>query len=296
MRRSIQLGATRGRKHEIFPKIASIVSWFRGPVIIAGALMAASCGRGLMKLPAGPGAPAPDAAAALAEATGACRSVTSMTAVAAVRGSVGRQRLRGNLETGVAAPASARLEAIAPFGQPIFIFVARGDEATLLLPRDRRVLEGGRPDAVLEAVTGVPLDPADLRLTLTGCARTVQAAGRAVGDEWRVIPDGAGELYLRRERDGDPWRLIAAVRRDDDSVPWRAEYRDFQNNLPRSVRLTSLDGTRFDLRLTLSQVEINTPLEAAVFQLEVPASADPITIEELRQSGPLADGEPPAPR
>ena len=51
---------------------------------------------------------------------------------------------------------------MAPFGQPLFIFVATGDDATLLLPRDERVLEHGRPDAVLEAVAGVPLGAADL--------------------------------------------------------------------------------------------------------------------------------------
>ena len=65
--------------------------------------------------------------------------------------------MRGRLLAGLAAPASARLEAVAPFGPPVFIFVARDDEATLLLPRDRRVLEHGRPTAVLDAVAGVPM-------------------------------------------------------------------------------------------------------------------------------------------
>ena len=59
---------------------------------------------------------------------------------------------------GVAAPASARLEAVAPFGPPLFIFAATDDDATLLLPRDERVLEHGRPAEVLDAVAGVPLE------------------------------------------------------------------------------------------------------------------------------------------
>ena len=41
----------------------------------------------------------------------------------------------------------------------MFIFAAEQNDATLLLPRDERVLEHGRPDAVLETVTGVPLGP-----------------------------------------------------------------------------------------------------------------------------------------
>jgi hypothetical protein len=147
---------------------------------------------------------------------------------------------------------------------------------------------------VLEAVTGVPLDADDLRTALTGCAApSGGAAGYAIGDEWRIVPDGPGEVYLRRE--GGAWRVVAAVRRDEGRPAWRAEYREFVEGLPRSIRITSLDPDRFDVRLTLSQVDVNIPLDAAVFELRVPDRADPITLDELRQSGPLADVEPPSP-
>ena len=118
-----------------------------------------------MKLPSGAATPASpaDAAAALAQITGGVRAPSARSPrELAVSGSAGGRRLRGRLLAGVAAPASVRLEAVAPFGQPLFIFVATGDDATLLLPRDERVLEHGRPDAVLEAVAGVPLGAADL--------------------------------------------------------------------------------------------------------------------------------------
>jgi hypothetical protein len=39
----------------------------------------------------------------------------------------------------------------------------------------------------------------------------------------------------------------------------------------------------------LSDVEINVPLGPEVFKEDVPASADPLTIEELRRAGPLGD-------
>ena len=44
---------------------------------------------------------------------------------------------------------------------------------------------------------------------------------------------------------------------------WRAEYADRQSEIPRSIRVTSVDddgntGRAFDLRLALSQVEVNT--------------------------------------
>jgi hypothetical protein len=37
----------------------------------------------------------------------------------------------------------------------------------------------------------------------------------------------------------------------------------------------------------LSDVNINVPMEAAVFAVDVPAAAQPLTLEELRRAGPL---------
>ena len=56
-------------------------------------------------------------------------------------GSVAGRRIRGRLSAGVAVPASARLEALAPFGPPVFIFVAqRNDAQTVLEDLYRRQL------------------------------------------------------------------------------------------------------------------------------------------------------------
>jgi len=235
-----------------------------------------------MKLPAGPMTAATDGSEAVAQATLACGRVNSLTAELAVSGSLDGQRVRGRMIAGVAAPASARLEAVAPFGAPLFIFVARGGEATLLLPRDDRVLEHGRASDVLDAVAGVPLDAAALRTTLTGCAdRPDAAAAKAIGDDWRVVPDRDGEAYLRRTPSAAPWRVVAIVRSD-----WRADFGDFDRDLPRSIRLTSADRRRFDLRLALSQVEVNPQLGDEAFTVQVPPSASPITLDELRHSRP----------
>jgi hypothetical protein len=264
----------------------------RGLTVLT-ALTAVSCGTPLMKLPSGPATPAPDVSAALMEATAACRAVSTLTAEIAASGSVGGRGLRARLLAGLASPASARLEAAAPFGQPLFIFVARGDDATLLLPRDGRVLEHGRPEAVLEAVTAVPLDAAALRVVLTGCTSTPDLSrARQIGDDWRVVPDGSREIYLHREARRGPWRVVAVVNREADVSTWRGEYRDFSltgatAGLPQTVRLASVGSNRFDLRLALSQVAINEPLDAAVFTVQIPAGAAPITLVELKESGPL---------
>ena len=241
-----------------------------------------------MKLPAGPGTPASDARDAVADATAACRAVSTITAEIAASGSVAGQRFRARLSAGLASPGSARLEAAAPFGAPMFILVATGDDATLLLPHDGRVLEHGRPDEVLEAIAGVPLDPSALRGALVGCASSPDIAGaKQLSDDWRMIPDGPNEIYLHRERQPAQWRLVATVFHPAQGAgDWRAEYRDFESGLPRLVRFVANKSGRFDLRLTLSQVDVNTQLTPAVFRVQIPRDADPITLDELRRARP----------
>jgi hypothetical protein len=244
-----------------------------------------------MKLPQGPRAPAADAADARAQATAECRGIRTLTAEVNASGKAAGSRFRGRLTTGVAAPASARIEAVAPFGPPVFIFVATGDDATLLLPRDERILEHGRPADVLGAVAGVPLSAADLYVTLTGCAPgDVPPQGNERGPDWRVFESaGQGELYLHRDGASQPWRLAAVIRRPSSGTPWQAEYREHQGGLPRSIRVTSLEASgsnAFDLTLRLSQVETNVALDAPVFRVEVPRSASPITLDELRNARP----------
>ena len=241
-----------------------------------------------MKLPAGPGAPADDARDAVAYATRACQAVSTLTAEIAASGSVGGQRFRARLSAGLASAASVRLEAAAPFGAPMFILVATGPDATLLLPHDGRVLEHGRPEAVLEALAGVPLDASNLRAALTGCAVAPAIDGaKRLADDWRIVPDGANEIYLHHESQPGQWRLVATVFHPaKDADDWRAEYRDFQGGLPRSIRFVSAQTKRFDLRLTLSQVELNTPLGPDVFRVRIPPDAEPITLDELRRARP----------
>ena len=260
----------------------------RAGLVVLTAFITLSCGVSLVRLPAGPGAPAPDASTAITEATSVCRAVASITAAVSVRGSLGGRRLRGRLDVGLAPPSSARLEAVAPFGL-VFTFVARGDDATLVLHRDGRVLEHGRSGAVIEALTGIPLDASDLRMALMGCAEGLDASqARQLGEDWRVAPQGPNLVYLRREPGAGPWRLVAAIHREPGRPEWRAEYDEFENGLPRTIRFASSDPGRFNLRLELSQVDITTPLGIEAFEVKIPSSADPITLEELRRLGPLA--------
>ncbi len=263
----------------------------RAVVCFVAGLGTASCGASLMKLPAGPGAPATDARDALSQATDVCRRINSITAEASVSGSAGGRSLRARLNIGLQAPNSTRLEAIGPFARPLFTLAARGESATLLLHDDNRILQDGRPAAVLEALTGVALGAADLRGALTGCAPSDAAAGEArqLGDDWRTLRNGSTTIYLRRDPRTAPWQLVATVHQPADRPEWRAEYRDFADGLPQRIRLVSSEADRFDLRLSMSGIEVNPPLPAAAFEVRIPSAAQPITLDELRRAGPLRD-------
>ncbi len=267
----------------------------RAPLALVAAFVTASCAASLTKLPAGPGTPADDAVGVLAQALAACQRVNSLSAEVRVGGKAGRQRLRGRLVAGLVAPETAYLEAPAPFGAPVFIFAANGDDATLLLPRDKRVLEHGRSADVFEAITGVPLSPSELRTTLTGCAEGPPVArAQRFGDDWRFIPGsapGMHDLYLRRERPNAPWRLTAVIRHGPTRT-WRVDYGEFVNDLPCAIRLTSSDVPLLDIRLALSQVEVNAQLDPSTLRVQIPAGTAPITIDELREAGPLAERQP----
>jgi hypothetical protein len=235
--------------------------------------------------------PAPDITAAFDEATRGCRAIQTLTAELRVSGNVVTQSLRVRLLAGVAVPANVFLDAPAPFGASVFQLAARGDDATLILPRDRRALTGARTADVIEAIAGIPLTAEDLRLALTGCSRRQSATdGASAGDNWRVIPGGE-EIYLHRETVAAPWRIVAVVRQPAGGVGWRAEYQDFRHGLPSMVRFVSVPAGRFDLRLSMSQVEIDTALDPGIFRVSVPSGFEPVTLDELRQAGPLAHVE-----
>ena len=192
--------------------------------------------------------------------------------------------MRGTAIVGFERPRSIRLEGVAPFGPPAFILAARDETATLLLPRDNRVLRGEEAADILGAITGVSLAPSELQAVLTGCASAEAdpVAGHLHGNGWASIDlrDGA-VLYL--ERTGGRWQARAAKRSG-----WQIEYSMWQANFPQRVRLRSADPkVDVDITATVSQVEANVPIDPAAFEVNVPASARELSLAELRANGPL---------
>jgi hypothetical protein len=214
--------------------------------------------------------------------------VRTLRAVLSLRGRVSGQRLSGTVHAGFERPASMRLEGIPPFGQPVFMLAAQNGDAVLLLPRDERVLRSQPPQAILEALVGVDLAPADLLAILTGCVvpGSVPTAGRLHANGWASIDlQGSAKIFLRRAPASatSQWELRAAQRDG-----WQLEYTMGQTLFPASVRLTSdTQKVPVDLTTGISELEANVDLDAAAFRIDVPPDAQPLTLDELRESGPL---------
>jgi hypothetical protein len=180
-----------------------------------------------------------------------------------------------------------RLEGVAPFGAPIFILAARDGSAVLLMPRAEQVLRKAAPEAILEALTGVSLGPADLQAVFTGCVLPAPrpTAGSLHAGGWASIgvesPGAASAATLFLKRVGGQWQVRAARR-----GRWQIEYPVWQATFPQSVRLTAT-APDVDLTASLSQIETNRDLEPAAFTVDVPSRVTEISLEELRASGPL---------
>jgi outer membrane lipoprotein-sorting protein len=247
-------------------------------------LVLSACAARRITLPSDPGAPLPDFNQIHNQASAACAGVRTLTAELGLAGRAGAQRLRGRVVAGFERPDSMRLEGVAPFGPPAFILVSRGTTATLLLPRDNDVLRGARADEILGALTGVTLAPADLQAILTGCVSPMPRpiAGRLHQNGWASIDlDGGATIYLQRQ--GAVWQVRAARR-----AGWQIEYPAWQGMFPQTVRLRSdAQGPAVDLSATVSQLDTNVTLDAAAFSVEVPRDAAQLTLEELRERGPL---------
>jgi outer membrane lipoprotein-sorting protein len=254
-------------------------------ITIASSLALSACAARRLNLPTDPGVPFPDAAAVYAQLSAACSSANTLTAELGLSGHAGRQKLRGRALAGFARPDAMRLEGVAPFGAPAFILASRGRTAVLLLPRDDRVLRGAQAEEILGALTGIALAPADLLAILTGCVVPAPKPleGRLHGDTWASIPlQGGATVYLQRV--GGMWQVRAARR-----AGWEIEYDRWSGGFPRLVRFRSAGAPNITVDLTadINQLETNVKLDPKAFTVDVPSGASPITLDELRETGPL---------
>ena len=90
-----------------------------------------------------------DTMAALASS---CRDQVTATAEVGVSGRAAGHRVRGTLQIGLSRPDGVRIDAVAPFGAPIFVLASTGDDTTVLvLPRAQAYVKGTSVAQVLDA-------------------------------------------------------------------------------------------------------------------------------------------------
>lgn len=240
-------------------------------------LLGAGCAS---RVPARPGgAPEADPAAlsVLEAATRHCRPLRTATADIRLSGRAGPQRIRARLLAGFAEPASLRLEALAPFGPPALMLASDGTATALLFPRERQVLRDAPVPALLEALTGLALDAAELRRLIFGCLGPAAGRGERYDRRWQAVVDGETRVFLR---DG--------VARAVDYRGWQVDYDGHISGVARQVRVRrTLAAGVVDLTAAIGDLEMNVTLDPRTFALDVPAAAVAITLDDLRQSSPL---------
>jgi hypothetical protein len=243
---------------------------------------ASACAPALFVPPVGPGEPAPEAAAAWAEATRACRGVVSYRASLRVSGRIGGERLPTtvNILTG-ATPTGMRLEGRAA-NRNVFRLAGTADEASLYLDDGHR-LATGRPEDLTDALMGVKLGPARWLALLTGCVATrpdLISGARYLAD--LAVSTPSGRVFLAR-LNGE-WRNVHGS--FDGLV---VTYRRFSPALPDEWRLSSEAGRdpSIDLSVSADDVTTDQAIPSSVFTLALPGAVTPMTLDELRQSGPL---------
>jgi hypothetical protein len=257
----------------------------RHSFLVVSCVISFACAAKAPPRPVGTPTPDPTAAEAFVTATAACKGFRSIEGELSLSGRAGGERVRGRVVTGLESGGAVRLEAVAPFGAPFFVLAGRNETATLVLPREHRVLKDTAVAAVLERLTGLALGADDLRLIVSGCLveRAEPTDGRQWGDSWRAVTIGPERVAYLRMQNGQP--VLTAA----DYGPWRVDYSAHAGGFPRVVRVRRTGDAAIDITARIEQLEVNTQINPRAWVVEIPSDADPMTLDELRSIAPLAE-------
>jgi hypothetical protein len=246
--------------------------------LVLVAIGAASCAAKMFVPPTGPGAPAPEAAAAWDEATKECRTVTSFAPTLRLSGKVSGASVPGLTVLGaVTADGGIRLQATGG-GRTIFELAGTNDRATFYWREDNKVAIA-RAEELVDALVGLKLGADALLPILTGCVTRGESVSRGerYGD-LLAVSTPTSRVFLQRESSG--WRARYA-----DVRGLAVQYKWEQAVWPREITIAAQRGTPSEVRLTLRIDEgpiVNPTLGPETFALNVPSTATPMTLDELR--------------
>jgi hypothetical protein len=246
--------------------------------LVLVAIGAASCAARMFVPPTGPGVPAPEAAAAWDEATKECRTVTSFAPTLRLGGRVSGATVPGLTVLGaVTADGGIRLQATGG-GRTIFELAGTNDRATFYWREDNKVAIA-RAEELVDALVGLKLGADALLPILTGCVTRdeSESPGERHGD-LLAVSTPTSRVFLQRERSG--WRARYA-----DVRGLAVQYKWEQAAWPREITIAAQRGTPSEVRLSLRIDEgpiVNPTLGPETFALNVPSTATPMTLDELR--------------
>ncbi|HTU99863.1 MAG TPA: hypothetical protein VMF13_04955 [Luteitalea sp.] len=259
------------------------------PLLAAGVVGVAGCAPKVrVALPSGAGTPLADVAAAEQAARESCKAPKALTADLRMSGRIDGGRVRGTLQVGLT-PTTMRLEGVAPFGGPVFVLAAKPEEAVLLLPRESAVVRGPSAAALLDAVVGVSLSPADLLAIVSGCgvADWKVSGGAAFGDAWTRLDLGdARHVWVHRPSAGAPAAIVAA-----EDARWRVEYTRGTAGWPTAIRLVQrAEGpVRTDAAFAVDAPEALDALPDGALEVEVPAGTRSVGVADLKKRRDLSE-------
>ena len=220
--------------------------------------------------------PAPDGAAAWAEAVSFCRDQKTYRAELRVRGRVGGTRVPSILIGTQLTPARIGLTAVAG---PTIIFDLVGTDASANLHwREGNRLATAPAAEIIDAVVGLRISPATLLSLATGCAQpglTFRSAERFDRRLIVTLDEGRAELLQT-----DRWRVRAA-----DARGLGVRYDAFEGHLPQAWRMWSgdPDAPAAELEVRASGVEASPDeLGADAFPFAAQNTV-PMTLDELRR-------------
>lgn len=241
-----------------------------------------ACATGALVRPAGTGTAIADASDAWSEASRGCAAIRQVQGTYRLSGRVGRRFSGVRLDVVADRQGRLAMDAVV-LGPPIFSLAGETDAAVLLLRQqgDVTVVRGPAAD-IVEALIGVRLGPERLLAILSGCLSVNQEIRDAAsfGSVSRIaLADGTAAFLERRGR----WLVRAG---DFDGVS--IDYVRAADGRVRQVLIrSSHSAAAVSLTLRVADVTVDGDVSASVFSLTVPPDAVPMSVADLRATGPL---------
>jgi hypothetical protein len=266
-----------------------MVTFRRAIAAIALAATVGCASRAFVR-PAGPGVPAPDAATIWNDVSAACRRLTAVQAALGLTGRIRDQRIPGlagaTLYVAATAAGEIGLEARVS-AQLVFRLGGRVDRATLYLPGENRVVTGPAAE-IVDALVGIRIGPERLLAVLGGCVTRAESIQSGTRYASVIEVSTADATVFIEERRGA--RMIRAGLADGLSIDYRRS-----GDAIREIRFQSSPARPAGVAMALEvkQIDFAPTLTPELFSVAVPEDARAMSVEELRTSGLVGEGERP---